>query len=193
MSAEIRSFLAFDLSDEMRNDVSRLTLELRPLLPGSRWVRVENMHLTVVFLGHLPESSLEGITRVAKKICDRYGAFDIALKGVGVFSGIRNPRVFWVGIQADLKRLSHFRNALQRNLNSIGVREEKRPFRPHLTLCRFKKGTRGGPQLANILEAHREFSSPFCTITELFLVKSDLTSRGAVYSKLAAWPLSGHR
>lgn len=190
---EIRSFLAFDLPDEVRKAVSLLSSELKPFLPDARWVRPENIHLTVVFLGQIPESSLGDVTGVAKNICERYGAFDLALKGVGVFSGLRNPRVLWVGLQADLERMTHFRNALQRDLKSLGVRQEKRSFRPHLTLCRFKKGARGGPQLANILDAHKEFSGPFFTLTRLFLFESDLTPKGPIYSKLAEWPLAGSR
>ncbi|MBW2094155.1 MAG: RNA 2',3'-cyclic phosphodiesterase [Deltaproteobacteria bacterium] len=190
---EIRSFLAFDLPEGMRDAVSRVSSELKPLLPRARWVRAENMHLTVVFLGQIPESSIEEIRGVAKSVCDRYGAFDIALKGIGVFSGIHNPRVLWMGLQADLERMSHFRNALQRKLRPFGVQEEKRPFRPHLTLCRFKKGVRGGATLAKILDAYKDFSGPFYTLQELFLLKSDLTPRGSIYTELAGWPLSGAR
>jgi len=190
---EIRSFLAFELPEGMRKAVSRVSSELMPLLPRARWVRVENIHLTVVFLGQIPESSIEDVTGVAKSVCDRYGAFDIALKGVGVFTGVRNPRVLWVGLQADLERMSYFRNALQRKLKPFGVREEKRPFRPHLTLCRFKKGTRGGAPLAKILDAYKDFSGPFYTLQKLFLFKSDLTPRGSIYTEIAQWPLSGTR
>ena len=190
---EIRSFLAFDLPEGMRDTVSRISSELRPLLPRARWVRTDNIHLTVVFLGQIPESSIEDITGVAKSACDRYGPFDIALKGVGVFSGVRNPRVLWVGLQADLERMSHFRNALQRKLRPFGVPEEKRPFRPHLTLCRFKKGTRGGAPLAKILDAYKDFSGPFYRLRRFFLFKSDLTPTGSIYTELAQWPLSGTR
>ncbi|RLB12212.1 MAG: RNA 2',3'-cyclic phosphodiesterase [Deltaproteobacteria bacterium] len=190
---EIRSFLAFELPGEMRDALSRLSSELRPLLPGARWVRAENIHLTVVFLGQVPESSIEGITGVAKSTCDRYGAFDIGLKGVGVFSGPRNPRVLWVGLQADLERMSNFRNVLQRKLRPFGVREEKRPFRPHLTLCRFKKGSRGGPPLEKILDGYQDFSGPFYRLQELILFKSDLTPAGSIYTKLARFSLAGTR
>jgi RNA 2',3'-cyclic 3'-phosphodiesterase len=190
---EIRSFLAFDLPAAMRDSVSQVSSELRPLLPRARWIRAENIHLTVVFLGQVPESSMEAITGVAKRVCDRYGAFDIALKSMGVFSGIRNPRVLWVGLQADFERMSDFRNALQKKLSVFGVREEKRPFRPHLTLCRFGKGTRGGAPLAKILETYRDLSGPFHRVQELFLFRSDLTSKGSIYTRLAQWPLSGTR
>lgn len=190
---EIRSFLAFDLPEGMRDTVSRISSELRPLLPRARWIRTDNIHFTVVFLGQIPESSIEGITGVAKSTCDRYGAFDIALKGVGVFSGVRNPRVLWFGLQADLERMSHFRDALQRKLRPFGVPEEKRPFRPHLTLCRFKKGTRGGAPLAKILDAYKDFSGPFYRLRRFFLFKSDLTPTGSIYTELAQWPLSGTR
>jgi 2'-5' RNA ligase len=190
---EIRSFLAFDLSAEMRDSVFRLSSELKPLLPRARWVPAENIHLTIVFLGEVPESSIEGIAGVAKNVCDRYGAFDMALRGIGVFSGIRNPRVLWIGLQTDLERISYFRNALQRELRAFGVRQETRPFRPHLTVCRFRKGAGGGEPLAKILREYKEFSTSFSRIETLFLFKSELTPKGSIYTELAQWPLSGTR
>jgi 2'-5' RNA ligase len=190
---EIRSFLAFDLPAEMRDSVSLLSSELKPLLPRARWVRAENIHLTIVFLGEVPESSIEGIAGVAKSVCDRYGAFDMALRGVGVFSGIRNPRVLWIGLQTDLERISYFRNALQRELRPFGIQEEKRSFRPHLTVCRFRKGAKGGEPLAKIISEYKEFSASFCRVERLFLFKSELTPKGSIYTELAQWPLSGTR
>ena len=187
----IRSFLAFELPGQIKDTVSGISAEMSTLLPEARWVRVDNIHLTVVFLGEIPESSLEGIAGVAKSVCDRYDAFEIALKGVGVFSGLRFPRVLWVGLQGDLERMGYFRNGLQKRLAPCGIIEEKRKYRPHLTLGRFRKGTRGGPPLARILDGYRHVVSPFCRLSTFSLFKSDLTRTGAVYTKLMSWPLKG--
>jgi len=188
---EIRSFLAFELPKIMKDTVSKVSSELMDLLPNARWVRVDNIHLTIVFLGQIPELSTGEIAGVAKSVCDRYGAFEIALEGVGVFSGLNNPRVLWIGLRGELERMSHFRNALQKRLKPFGIKEEKRKFRPHLTLCRFRKGARGGQPLAKILDAYKNLSSPFCKVEKLLFFKSDLTPKGPIYTRLMEWPLSG--
>ncbi len=187
----IRSFLAFELPRQMKDIVSAVSAEMRGLLPEARWVRVDHIHLTVVFLGEIPESSLKGIADVAKSVCDRYDCFQIALKGTGVFSGLRNPRVLWVGLQGELERMGYFRNGLQKRLAPFGIKEEKRKFRPHLTLCRFRKGAKGGPPLAEILDGYRQVSSPFCRLKALSLFKSNLTPTGAIHTRLMTWPLAG--
>lgn len=188
---EIRCFLALDLPPTVREILSRVSSELQPLVPEAKWVRAGNIHLTIVFLGQVPESSIATIAGVAKSVCDKYGALNIALKGLGVFSGVRNPHVLWIGIQGELERMSHFRNALQKRLKPFGIKEEKRKFRPHLTLCRFRKGTRGGQPLAKILNAYKDLSSPFCEVERLFFIKSDLTTKGPIYTRLMEWSLSG--
>ncbi|MFZ0448921.1 MAG: RNA 2',3'-cyclic phosphodiesterase [Desulfatiglandaceae bacterium] len=189
----IRSFLAFELPRQMKDIVSGISAGMRAVLPEARWVRVDHIHLTVVFLGQIPESSLEGIADVAKSVCDRYDSFEIALKGAGVFSGLRNPRVLWVGLQGELERMGYCRNALQKRLTPFGIKKENRKFRPHLTLCRFRKGAKSGPQLVKILDGYREISSPFFRLNALSLFKSDLTSRGSIYTRLTAWPLAGKK
>lgn len=189
---EIRSFLAFELPRQIKDIVFRVSAEMRGLLPEARWVSADHIHLTVVFLGQIPESSLGGIADVAKTVCDRYDCFEIALKGAGVFSGHRNPRVLWLGLQGELERMGYFRNGLQKRLTPFGIKEENRKFRPHLTLCRFRKGAKGGPPLAKILDGYRQISSPFCRLKALSLFKSDLTPKGSIYTRLMAWPLAGN-
>jgi 2'-5' RNA ligase len=187
----IRSFLAFELPPPLKDIVSEVSAGMRALLPEARWVRVDHIHLTVVFLGQIPESSLEGIAEVAKGVCDRYDGFEIGLKGAGVFSDIRNPRVLWVGLEGEVERMGYFRNALQKRLAPFGIKKEDRKFRPHLTLCRFTKGAKGGPELAKVLDGYGRISSPFFRLNALFLFKSDLTPRGSIYTRLMAWPLAG--
>ena len=88
--------------------------------------------------------------------------------------------------------MSRFRDALQRGLEPFGVRSEKRPFRPHLTLGRIRKGRGGGRREVNaLLRTYQDLTSADWPLAELVLFKSDLRPSGAVYTKLKAWPLSG--
>ena len=128
-----------------------------------------------------------------QKVCHQYSSFDIALRGIGCFPNRRNPRVLWLGLQGDLKRMGEFRNSLQQQLKPFGIKEEKRDFRPHLTLGRFRKPNKISAQLDQILSLYEDITSSSCTLKELNLFKSDLKPEGASYTKLKTWPLSGNR
>jgi 2'-5' RNA ligase len=189
----IRSFLAFELPGEIKSIVDRVAGEVRRSGLDVRWVKVENIHLTVVFLGNIQTEDLEGIEREAEDICLRYRPFEIALGGMGCFPNPRNPRVVWLGLEGDLQRMAPFRDALQEKLEPFGVKAEKRPFRPHLTLGRFKKQGKSDGRFLEILSSHKDLTSPVCSLNELVWFKSDLKPGGAVYTKMLSWPLSGDK
>ncbi len=188
---EIRSFLAFELPEEIKGIVTRVSSEMKKSPLDVRWVKVNNIHLTVIFIGNISEDHLDGMDTVVRDVCHDHRPFHISLKGAGVFSSRRNPRVLWIGLDGDIERMSFFRNALQKNLRPFGIKEEKRRFNPHLTLGRFRKGAKSGAHLDALLLKYRDLTSPVRPLSELVLFKSDLKTGGAVYTKLNAWPLVG--
>lgn len=190
---EIRSFLAFELPVEIKRNVARVSKEIRHSGLDARWVKVENIHLTVIFLGNIKTEDVEGIDEEIQKVCPGYGSFDIALKGMGCFPNRRRPRVLWLGLDGDMERMSNFRNDLQQTLKTFGIKEEKRPFRPHLTLGRFRSVRKMGSKMDEILMAHETLETTMESLSELILFKSDLKPGGAVYTKLKSWPLSGEK
>lgn len=187
----IRSFLAFELPVTIKDIISRASAEMKKLPLHVRWVRVDNIHLTVVFMGNISEDDLGQIGEAVSKVCKRYGPFNISLNGSGIFGSRRNPRVLWIGLDGDLERMSYFRNSLQKHLKPFGIKEEKRRFKPHLTLGRFRKGTESNVDLDDLLSTYQNITSPLCAVEELTLFKSELKPGGAVYSKVEAWPLTG--
>jgi len=188
---EIRSFLAFELPQEIKRTIFNVSEDVRKFSLDVRWVKASNIHLTIVFMGNVLSEHLEGINDEVSKVCKRYGPFNISLKSIGVFSNRRNPRVMWVGLEGDIERMSYFRDALQKRLKSFGVKEEKRRFNPHLTLGRFRKSSKPSELLDDLLSRYHDLASSVCTLEELVLFKSDLNPKGAVYTKLNTWPLLG--
>lgn len=187
---DIRSFLAFEQPPEIRETLVRVSAELRKGGLDVRWVKPENIHLTVHFLGNVRDEDLETLEGPLQKLCLTYGPFPISLKGMGCFPNNRNPRVIWIGLEGDLERMSRFRDALQAALKPLEFRVEDRAFRPHLTLGRFRGGARGG-ELDRTLDRYRELASPASVLRELILFRSDLRPTGSVYTRLRAWPLTG--
>lgn len=188
---EIRSFLAFELPPEIKGIVSQVSGDLGKSPLDARGVKTENIHLTVVFLGDVLEGHISPISEAAEKVCTRYSPFDVSLKGTGVFGSKNSPRVLWIGLDGDIERMSYFRDALQKGLRPFGVKQEKRRFRPHLTLGRFRKGSRTDVHLDEFLSRYRDLTSPLCPLGEMVLFRSDLKPGGAVYTKMKAWPLTG--
>ena len=187
---EIRSFLAFELPAEIMDVISHASRDMKKTPLNVRWVKPGNIHLTMVFVGNVPQEHLKPIGQAAADISRRYGPFNVFLRGTGVFGSKRNPRVLWARLDGDLERLSNFRDELQKHLEPFGIKREKRRFKPHLTLGRFRKGAGSGTDLDELLERYQDLTSPTCALEELVLFKSDLKPGGAVYTRLNVWPLT---
>ncbi len=187
----IRSFLAFELPVDIKRIIMAVSEDVRELPLNVRWVNVTNIHLTIVFMGNVQEEQIKPIQDIVKEVCQGYGPFSIGIKGIGLFGSRRNPRVLWMGLGGAIDRMGYFRDDLRKKLRPFGIKEEKRRFRPHLTLGRFRKGARTGTHLDDLLSKYHDLTSPECIIEELVLFKSDLKPGGAVYSKLNGWPLIG--
>jgi 2'-5' RNA ligase len=189
----IRSFLAFELPADIKRIVLKVYDEMRRFPLDIRWVKVDNIHLTLIFMGNIRADHVQGIGEAAEKVCQRFGPFNVFLKNAGIFGSKRSPRVFWLGLDGDIARMAHFRDSLHKHLKAFGIKEEDRRFSPHLTLGRFRKGTRLQAGLDELLSRFQDLMSPTCAFTELILFKSDLKPGGAVYTRLNAWPLVGER
>lgn len=192
---EIRSFLAFDLPDDIMDQVTLFSKEIKRSPLNVKWVNVKNIHLTVVFMGNIKANNIPEIEENIEKVCSRYSKFDLSLRGPGVFPNIRRPRVIWLGLEGDLERMSFFRDALQKQLQPFGIKQEKRKFKPHLTLGRFRKTKNNinNSLLEDILIHNKDLSSPVVVLNRLFFIKSELKPSGAEYTKLNSWSLSGKK
>jgi RNA 2',3'-cyclic 3'-phosphodiesterase len=171
-----RLFVAINLPDGVKDRL----IGLRTDIPTARWVRPEQMHLTLRFIGDtILANKVEAIDEAMMSITA--AAFDLALYGVGRFPpGHRKPpRVLWVGIapQPDLNRLQH---AVEQALESVGFEPDSRPFSAHITLARLKSyGLL--PEVADFLHAHVDFAVDPFRVSEFRLYESELTPRGPRY------------
>ncbi|MCF8060906.1 MAG: RNA 2',3'-cyclic phosphodiesterase [Deltaproteobacteria bacterium] len=189
----IRSFLAFSLPAEIRSVVEQAHEALKDASRDVKWVRPASIHLTVVFLGSVDEEAIPDLSRAARGVCAEFGPFRLAVRGAGFFPNPRRPRVIWLGLEGDVERMGMLRDALQEALAPFGIEPERRPFRPHLTLGRFRKGGFMDDRLAAAMEGWTEATSPDCLLDELVLFKSDLRRGGAVYTALDRFPFPGER
>lgn len=189
----IRSFLAFELHPEARHIIEGVSDYLRGSSINGKWVKPENVHLTVVFLGNIETTMIDAMKDEVKKVTDKTEPFSVCLKGIGCFPDIKRPRVLWIGLDGDIKRMSNLRKNLMKRLKPFGIKEEKRAFRPHLTLGRFKRFNQSlKNQLMEVFERYRDISSRDFVLKELTLFRSELKPDGAHYTRLYSFPLNNN-
>ena len=176
----MRLFVALNFPPEIRHALGEATQPLRALGLPVKWVRAEGIHLTLKFLGDVPEERLAELVAALGRA--RAGARPLALAigGFGVFPDYQRPRVVWVGVAPDpaLEILEH---RVEQEFAPLGFPTEARAFRPHVTLGRAARGAR--PAAFTGLEAalaRLEFTAtPLVSSVEL--MQSTLQSAGAVY------------
>jgi 2'-5' RNA ligase len=183
----VRSFVAVLLPDELR---SRLGLEidaLRRHATGVAWVAVENLHVTLKFLGGVDEARLAEVEAALARAA-AVPAFDVALRGLGAFPTPMRPRVIWAGA-APSPAFAALAAAVDGALGALGFPPEGRDFAPHVTLGRAREPRRA-PALTAALEAAA--TRPFGTlaVARVSLMRSDLSPRGSRYTELAGVALA---
>ena len=186
---EIRSFLAFELPPGIKSEVARISGEVKKSGLNAGWVKPGNIHLTVVFMGNINSDDVPVITSLIGNAVSSCKTFDISLGGMGLFPDIRRPRVIWLGLNGEIDRLSSLRDDLQKPLESFGIKQEKRPFKAHLTLGRFRKPVKDRDLLKRIVDEYKHNTGPEGSFKELVMFKSELKPGGAVYTRLHSWPL----
>ncbi len=188
----IRAFLAIDPPEEILQAIGRTQGRLQRIISGDlRWVRPEAIHLTLKFFGDIPESAVVGIAAVVERAVAGVAPFSFQIGGAGVFPDQRRPRVLWLGMNGDVPRLLSFQQELEGELGTVGFPAEERPFRPHLTLARIKSA-RGLAGLEKVLEKREEYGAGEFTASGIGLLRSELTPRGAVYTRFKWFPFAGN-
>ncbi|HDH86801.1 MAG: RNA 2',3'-cyclic phosphodiesterase [Deltaproteobacteria bacterium] len=185
----IRSFLAFELPVEIREQIRIISEELKKIALPVRWVKPNNIHLTILFLGSVDEDIIGDIEEKVNVAVRGFSAFRIRLNAVGAFPHWRRPRVIWIGLNGDIAGLSDLRNELQEELKLLGFKPEKRPFRAHLTLGRFKGPIDRDENMKWIIDRYHDITGDLFQLNELILYKSVLRPDGPVYTKMSTWPL----
>lgn len=184
----MRLFVALDLPDQVRHAITELIAKLQPKSRAARWIKPENLHITLKFIGHVPNEKLSPIQAALSPI-HTSEPVELYFRGVGFFPKEHRPRAFWCGI-ASSPNLAELAANIDRALVPLGIDAETRPFTPHLTLARFKsdEGIREVVQAATDMKS-TDFGA--ATETNFHLYESLLKSTGAQYNRVASFPFVG--
>jgi RNA 2',3'-cyclic 3'-phosphodiesterase len=189
LPSHIRAFIAVPLSTGTKDALQRLLgrLSANPATRAARWVRPASMHLTLKFLGDVPADEIDDLAEGVGLACQGKAPFAIEIAGLGAFPNAHRPRVIWAGIQGDKDQLLALQTAVEEAMEMLGHRPEGRPFSPHLTLARIKRGARGEEvaRLGAHVRSAQIGSLAQQLVDEVHLIRSDLRPSGPIYTTLA--------
>jgi 2'-5' RNA ligase len=180
----LRLFIAVEVEDV---EVWRRIIEFRDAVAscsidgGIKPVEDENIHLTLRFIGEVPETYLPKISECVQ-LCSNFAEFTMGVRGVGAFPNLSRPRVIWVGVKEGVEVLRSIRNTLERCVKSYAV-EDREEFVPHITVARVK-GRYRADCLLEYLKSYEDRDFGITRVTQVKLKRSQLTPRGPIYTDL---------
>ncbi|HEY2168288.1 MAG TPA: RNA 2',3'-cyclic phosphodiesterase [Candidatus Angelobacter sp.] len=179
----MRIFIALDIPADVRAHLTSYMERARALAPEARWARVEGLHVTLKFLGHVDDAVVEQIKAALASI--KSAPFEVRFEGVGFFPNPKAARVFWVGVDGG-KSLPDLASTIDTTLERLGFAGETKTYHPHLTLAR--TSSRPLRELRPLLaDPPPQFGT--MTAREFFLYQSQPQKGGSKYTKLERFVL----
>ena len=191
--ANLRTFIAVELASSVKTRAGQLIAKLRASGAEVSWVRPENMHLTLKFLGHVREEEMTDLCRVVTAAAAQIESFEILVRGAGAFPTIDEPRTIWIGIDEGAEALCELQSAIDEALKrELGFPKEARRYVPHLTLGRVKRESDPArEELTQLLAAAADFSGDLTAIDEVVVFTSFLRRSGPEHEAIVRAPLGG--
>lgn len=176
----IRAFIAIRLTPPVEQALAETSRALALTAPrgGVRWVRPEQIHLTLRFLGDTPVAQLDAIRKGMDAAVADLSPFSLHLSGIGAFPNKRQPRVIWTGLDGEVMRLHSLKSALDAQLTLLELPPEDKPFRAHLTLGRVKD-----QRAIEGVEWAVDVPPIELPVTAIYLIESRLQPDGPVYTE----------
>ncbi|MGZ5252726.1 MAG: RNA 2',3'-cyclic phosphodiesterase [Caldimonas sp.] len=182
-----RIFLALSFSvavtRKIAEEIERLKAPMGEAGFRVAWVPAANLHLTLKFLGSIPEELVEGVSGACRRVAARHRPIEATAVGLGAFPTLQKPSVLWVGVDAG-PALAALHRDVEAALVELGFEKEERAFHPHVTVGRVKDGR--GPA-TDLWKGDAPIGSS--TLPEIIVYESRTRSAGAEYVARARVPL----
>lgn len=179
----MRCFLALPVPDDVRACLAGLQRRLRAELPGARWVRAEDLHLTLRFYGELEPERAARLAEALGPALAGAAPFELVLQGLGGFPSRQRARVVWVGVAEGGRQLLELFRRAEAAAGQVGLAPEERPFHPHVTLARLRE--------PRSLPPAPEEPWGRWVASDVVLYRSTLTPAGPIYTPMRHVSLNG--
>lgn len=184
----MRLFVAAPFPTEVKNELGKLIDDWRRERDKVGWVKKENLHLTLKFLGETPVEKLEPLKANLSSRLNGSAAFTISLSGAGGFPNLNRARVLWIGVSEGKEKLAELAQKVEEATLPLGFPSEGRDFSAHLTVGRVKDSGLSEPLLAKVRAC--TFEAKGIIVSEAVLYQSELAPGGSVYTPLARFELA---
>ncbi len=174
---KMRVFLAFDVPEDIKNQIHQILVEKKKHLTGVKWVERENLHITCKFLGEINAQQLESLDKMLNEHFNNGFSVKIRLSGFGAFPNFKRPRVLWVGVEGEKENILQIWEKVENITRQMKIGDPEKDYTPHLTIGRVKVPIEIKPDFINYTS--REFY-----INSITIYQSTLTPEGPIYSKL---------
>ena len=179
----MRTFIAIELTDGIKLQLSRLQGKLQRFDRAVRWMHTEHMHLTLRFLGDVDDNRIPAVCKALDEAGTQCRPFDITVKGAGCFPPSGGPRVVWAGVENPDGGLQACYQAVETALDGVGFDREGRPFSPHLTVGRIRSpGSARG--LRESVAALSDVAGGELQVAELVFFSSELRRHGPLHTPM---------
>ncbi len=179
----MRLFIAIDLPESIKKELAGVQQRLKSSAVDASWTRAEGIHLTLKFLGEVPDWRIPEIMNALSSALSGIKGFRLEIAGAGSFPNIRNARVVWIGISGEIESLMHVRNAAEAATEQLGFKPEERTFTPHLTLGRIRN-IRSRTEWLMAFEHIKDIKLTGFDVRDVKLIKSELKPSGAEYVEM---------
>jgi 2'-5' RNA ligase len=186
---KIRTFVAIATSSTLQKRAASLIERLRCSDANVSWVKPDNLHLTIKFVGDVPNTEVSHVCRaVGNAVVGSHGPFAVSYEGMGAFPNRERPKVIWIGVDQGSDRLVQLHASVDNSLSELGFLPERRPYQPHLTVGRLRRPV-PDPQLCELMEQYEDFSAGTVEVSELLVMASFLGRGGPNYDVMARFRL----
>jgi len=184
----IRTFLAVPIPEKVKKTITCFQDELRNYSENIRWVRADNMHLTLKFLGEIPVDQATLIPAFLEPLIEKIAEFKVSICSTGAFPNRKRPTILWVGVKEGYTEISDLALQIETIFTEQGYKRENRRYTPHLTIGRIKLLGNTEPLMQKMLKG---FTSESFLVSEVHMIESILRPTGAVYKTLNSLKLKG--
>jgi 2'-5' RNA ligase len=191
MPETFRAFIAIDLPETVRHFLAEVQETLKLYRLPIKWVRPQNIHLTLKFLGEIEAAQSAKIAAAMTLASKDYTGVCLTAKDIGVFPDLKRPRGIWAGVKGQLEILQNLQRALDNHLADLGLPRDPRTFYAHLTMGRVK-GKIVLSRLKTVVDGLKGAESEPFEADRIVLFKSELRPAGAVYTQVHQAPFPRH-
>jgi 2'-5' RNA ligase len=185
----MRIFIAVTIPDDVKEKITALQQTLKRTVADVKWTEEKNFHLTLKFLGEVPDKDIDRISGAVEKPVRAGSPFTVCLAGAGAFPNVKNPRVLWVGVHDGVAELQRLAAGIDEVCAPLGFPKEKRAFAGHLTLGRVRS-PQNREALGRKTVALREAAAGSFTVSSVEIMQSTLGPHGSHYTCLRSILLS---